>query len=33
LTGARVPAIAPFGQDEEREVVEERADAAGQRAG
>src|SRR5262245_31322064 len=33
LDGARVPAIAPCGQDEEREIVEERVDAAGQRAG
>src|SRR5262249_30352861 len=33
LDGARVPALAPFGEDEEREVVEERVDAAGQRAG
>jgi hypothetical protein len=32
LDGARVPAIAPCGQDEEREIVEERVDAAGQRA-
>src|SRR5262245_12476975 len=32
LDGTRVTAIAALGQDEEREIVEERVDAAGQRA-